>query len=187
LSYWRGTYALSESFNLTYDQVANYVEERAASPHKILAKYATADEYDPRKRGKTTLLQFMSQLAQECTHDEALQIYTLAAKYFPDYRWTHYSRRLCPTSQYEWDAPLLQAYLRDTSQYEWDSALLQAYLRATSQSFMTFFRMLLSKQISEAKALSVSTMDILYVTDFGFAGVSRWRPGTYKIWNLENC
>jgi hypothetical protein len=173
----------TESFGLLHGHAADDVTNHASSLYDILANYITAHEYNPDQKGNTKLLQFFSQLVQQCTEDEALQIYLFAAESVPDYRWTQYSRHLRPAS-------------RD----EWESVLLQAYLKATSQSFMTFFRMLLSnlatmapsisvlqkrpiQKLITAAALSVSAMDILCIGDFGYAGVSDWKPGTFTFGN----
>ena len=167
LSYLHGTGTVAKESDLRHDLKANSAAEDADRLRNMLAKYFTREECDPDKKGHTVFLQFLGQLAQYCTEDEALQIYIFAAEMSPDYRWTQYSRYLCPTSC-----------------DEWESKLLQVYLQATSQFFPTFLRILLSKRFTQEAAFSVSAMDILYVDGFGYAGVSRWKPGKYAF---ENC
>ena len=153
------------------DGLAEHDKEDDEGPYKrnvakfyhILRKYNTSDEYISGKVD-TKLSLFLNRLSSHCCSvDEALRIYLLTAEAYPDHRWAQYSRRLCPTSS-----------------QEWESALLRAYLQSTTLPHVAFFRMLWPN-FTAAAALSVSAMDILYLGDFSYAGVSRWVPGTHAF------
>ena len=150
----------ARSCDLVHGQVPEYANSHASALYGILAKYITADDFNPAQEGNTKSLDFLSVVARGCTEHEAVYIYLFVADTFPDHRWKYCFRRLCPSSK-----------------DEWESTLLEKYLKATSPPFTTFFRMLFSNPM-KARALSLSAIYILSPGEFDLARVFRCKLGT---------